>query len=346
MKNIPLLRDRLQVLESMGLAMDAFLDPNSSENIELIAAVQQNNPWFTETEIRRAVSAIRPWLNANTLRHWLSVENMPDEPLLTKNIGIVMAGNIPMVNFLDVLAVWLSGHRAIIKLSSSDPVLLPYFVKKSGMPQAMFEFSGRKLTGFDAVIATGSANSNRYFEYYFRQVPHVLRSSRSSAAVLSGSESEADLMALGTDVFAYYGLGCRSVSHLLLPENYDFAPLMDCWKSKFDYLGLHARFMNNYDYQKAVMLVASKPFLDGGFFMLTESDQLASPVSVLHYSFTTNSSIPKQWLDLNSLQCCVGIHGLNLGESQFPSLFDYPDNVNLMKFLADLQPNSKGLPYL
>jgi hypothetical protein len=346
MKNIPFLRDRLQVLDSMGLAMDAFLDPISSESTAQIAAAQQNNPWFTETEIRRAISALRPWLNTEVLLQWLSSENMPDEPLISKNIGIIMAGNIPMVNFLDALAVWVSGHKAIIKLSSADAVLLPYFVEKSGMPDSMFEFSGRKLTGFDAVIATGSANSNRYFEYYFRHVPHILRSSRSSAAILSGNESESDLIALGTDVFAYYGLGCRSVSHLLLPNGFDFEPLIECWKTNFGYLNHQHRYMNNYDYQKAVMLVASKPFLDGDFFMLTESEKLASPVSVIHYSLSAKPAIPPAWLDMNSLQCCVGTHALRLGESQSPSLFDYPDNVNLMNFLAALQPNSKGLPYL
>lgn len=346
MKNIPYLRDRLQVLESMGFAMDVFLDPNSSESNELVLAAQQCNPWFTETELRRAVAALRPWLNSDLLLQWMADEQMPDEPLIPKNIGIIMAGNIPMVNFLDALAVWLSGHKAILKLSSSDPVLLPWFVKKSGMPESMVEFSGRKLSGFDAVIATGTANSNRYFEFYFRHVPHILRSSRSSAALLTGKESQSDFLALGTDVFAFYGLGCRSVSHLLVPQGFDFAPLIDCWKTEFEYISHHHRYMNNYDYQKAVMLVASTSFLDGGFFMLTESTNLASPVSVVNYSWASSTDIPADWVQSNQLQCCVGIPELPLGKSQFPRLTDYPDNVNLMKFLAQLQPNSKRLPYL
>jgi len=341
MKNIPLLRDRLKVLESMGATMDAFLDPNSPEAAEVVALAQQCNPWFNETEIRRAVAAIRPWLHSQVLTQWLSIEGVPEEPRLSKRIGIIMAGNIPLVNFLDALAVWISGHTAIIKLSSSDSVLLPWFIQKSGMPESMVEFSGRKLSGFDAVIATGSANSNRYFEYYFRQVPHILRSSRSSAAVLTGNESPADLKALGTDVFAYYGLGCRSVSHLLLPTNFDFNPLLNCWNQEFDFIGHHHRFMNNYDYQKAVLLVASKPFIDGGFFMLTESNKLASPVSVVHYSYEPPNELIQQWTQSSQLQCCVGIQHLPFGQSQSPGLSDYPDNVNLMKFLADLQPNSK-----
>jgi hypothetical protein len=346
MKNIPLLRDRLQVLESMGLAMDAFLDPNSTVASTAIAAAGQSNPWFTEAEIRRAVSAIRPWLRTPVLMQWLSDEKISDEPLLPKNVGIIMAGNIPMVNFLDALAVWLSGHKAIIKLSSSDPALLPWFVQQAGMPDSMVEFSGQKLSGFDAVIATGSANSNRYFEYYFRHVPHILRSSRSSAAILTGKESQAELIALGSDVFAYYGLGCRSVSHLLLPNNFNFEPLMKCWETEFEYISHHHRYMNNYDYQKAVMLVAAKPFLDAGFFMLTESENLASPVSVVHYSYALSPEIPEAWLQSNALQCCVGTKQLPLGQSQGPGLQDYPDNVNLMNFLLNLQPNSKRLPYL
>ena len=336
----------MQVLETMGKAMDAFMAPNSLQASELVAATQQCNPWFNETEIRRAIAAIRPWLHAQVLMDWLCNENMPEEPLLPKRIGIIMAGNIPLVNFLDALAVWATGHKAIIKMSSSDSVLLPWFVQKSGMPDSMFEFSDRKLSGFDAVIATGSSNSNRYFEYYFRHVPAILRGSRNSAAVLTGNESQTELISLGTDVFAYFGLGCRSVSSLLLPTDFDFDPLIRCWSTEFDFIGLNHRFMNNYDYQKAVLLVAAKPFLDGGFFLLTESDKLASPLSVVHYSFAPAQVALQKWEQSNQLQCCVGNQYLPFGQSQFPGLHDYPDNVNLLKFLGNLQPNSKGLPYL
>lgn len=341
MKNIPLLRDRLQVLESMGLAMEKILSPSPSNSNPILQAAQQGNPWFTEAELLRSIGALRPWLNSERLLTWLNHEGMPEEPLIPKTIGIIMAGNIPLVNFLDVLAVWLSGNKALIKLSSSDAILLPYFIQESGMPESMVEFVDRKLTGYDAVVATGSANSNRYFEYYFRNVPHILRSSRSSAALLNGDESSSDLMQLGKDVFSYYGLGCRNVSHLLLPSTYDFEPLIQCWKESFSHVGLHSRYMNNYDYQKAVLLVANIPFIDGEFFLLTKSNALASPVSVIHYSFYDEYNAMLDWKEKNELQCCVGTTYIPFGGSQEPDLLDYPDDVNLMQFLKGLQPKSK-----
>lgn len=341
MKNIPLLRDRLQVLESMGDAMEKLLSPTSSTPNPIFYAAQQGNPWFTEAELRRAIQALRPWLDSERLMHWMNAEGMPEEPLIPKTIGVIMAGNIPLVNFLDVLAVWLSGNKALIKLSSSDAILLPHFIQASGMPDSMVEFAERKLTGFDAVVATGSANSNRYFEYYFRNVPHILRSSRSSAALLNGDESSSDLMALGKDVFSYYGLGCRNVSHLLLPSNYDFQPLIQCWKESFSHVSLHHRYMNNYDYQKAVLLVANIPFFDGEFFLLTKSNALASPVSVIHYSHYDEYNAMLDWKEKNELQCCVGTAHIPFGGSQQPDLMDYPDDVNLMQFLKGLQPKSK-----
>jgi hypothetical protein len=341
MKNIPLLRDRLQVLESMGLAMEKILSPSPSNPNQILQSAQQGNPWFTEAELLRSIGALRPWLKSERLLQWLNHEGMPEEPFIPKTIGIIMAGNIPLVNFLDALAVWLSGNKALIKLSSSDAILLPYFIQESGMPESMVEFVDRKLTGYDAVVATGSANSNRYFEYYFRQVPHILRSSRCSAALLNGDESSSDLMQLGNDVFSYYGLGCRNVSHLLLPSNYDFEPMIQCWKESFSHVGLHSRYMNNYDYQKAVLLVANIPFIDGEFFLLTKSNALASPVSVIHYSYYDEYNAMLDWKEKNELQCCVGTTHIPFGGSQEPDLLDYPDDVNLMQFLKGLQPKSK-----
>ena len=253
-----------------------------------------------------------------------------------------MAGNIPIVGFHDLMCVLISGHRAKIKLSAQDDVLLPYMTSLLSLIASdfnkMVSYEDR-LTGVDALIATGSDNSSRYFEYYFRNIPSIIRKNRTSVGVISGSEEPAALHELGRDVFNYFGLGCRNVSKLFVPENFD----IDCLASSF--VGFqniinHNKYGNNYDYQKAIRLISGKKFLDGGFFLMEESKEVVSAISVLYYERYQNTNHLADLLKAHEekTQCVVSANGwvngsISFGTAQEPAIDDYADGVDTMKFL-------------
>lgn len=299
-----------------------------------------HNGWFTKENV---VYSFGRWANVLTedkLTAWLSEYNLGKNNQIT--VALIMAGNIPMVGFHDLLSVLITGNRALIKLSSNDILLVPlitdYLVHIEPSFKDKVSFSEERLTGFDAVIATGSNNTARYFEYYFGKKPNIVRKNRNSVAVLSGNETTADLEALGEDIFRYYGLGCRSVSKLFVPQGYNFEKF---YTSIFKYQNIinQAKYANNYDYNKAVYLMSEFKILDNGFLMLKEDESNASPIASVFYETYDSVTTIKNKLknEAEAIQCVVakGLikNEVLFGETQNPSLSDYADGVDTVEFL-------------
>lgn len=256
----------------------------------------------------------------------------------------MLAGNIPLVGFHDLLSVLISGHHVQLKLSSKDSKLIQYLIKHLIWLEPAFEkiikIKENKLENFDAVIATGSDNSARYFEYYFGKYPNIIRKNRSSCVILNGNESEEEMEALGEDIFSYFGLGCRNVSKAFVPKGYDLAKILSRWESYKEIIH-HHKYCNNYDYQKSILLVNLIPFLDNGFILLQENEKLVSPISVLFYEYYTDQEDLEIKLNINKekIQCIVGSNSLAtvpFGGAQYPEVWDYADNVDTLTFLEKL----------
>jgi hypothetical protein len=304
---------------------------------QVIALAFQYNNWFIPEFVKEAVQNLGTFLKEEELTTFTT--GMPEkEP---RTVALICAGNIPLVCFHDILCVLLSGNRVLIKLSSDDQVLLPFFLKLLVHYEPLFEsritFADGKLTDFQAVIATGSDNTATHLHYYFSKYPHIIRKSRSSAAILSGQESEADLKNLGRDIFLYFGLGCRNVSQLLVPENYSFDAFFKAMLD-FGFVINNKKYGNNYDYHRAIYLLESLPFLDNNFLMVREQADLHSPVGVIHYQYYKTGDDIQQYLETRAgqLQCVVGEGHLPFGYSQKPVITDFADNVNTLDFLVNL----------
>jgi hypothetical protein len=313
---------------------------------ELYLKASGYNNWFTRENIKNAFEGIAYLLQEDKLAHWIDQYQLPISD--NRSIAVVMAGNIPCVGFHDYLCVLASGHSLIAKTSSQDPYLPRYIHELLCEINPIYldrvEFTQAQLKGFDAIIATGSDNSARYFEHYFGKYPHIIRKNRSSVAVLSGEETEAELHALGKDIFDYYGLGCRNVSKLLVPTNYDFHHLLNCL-TDYRHVLDHHKYSNNYDYNKSIYLVNQVPHLDNGFLLLKEDSGSVSPISVLFYEYYEGEDQLKNFLDTNDekIQCKVGqtawakhLGLVPFGKGQRPELSDYADGIDVMKFLASI----------
>ena len=318
---------------------DAEVDQNLKE---IIARAGHHNGWFTEDNILFSLKQWSDLLREQNITDWLSNYSF-NKQIKPKTVGIVMAGNIPLVGFHDFLCVLLSGNKVLVKLSSNDKVLFPYLCKylmeQEPSLAEKIEFVEVKLENFDAVIATGSNNTSRYFEYYFGKKPNIIRKNRNSVAVLTGNESEEELKALGEDIFRYYGLGCRNVSKIYVPKNYNFDNLFHALFHYKDIIHQH-KYANNYDYNKAVYLMSQFKILDNGFLVLKEDDSLPSPISALFYSFYDDESSLRDKLRNmeEQIQCVVSKNGndINFGDTQKPSLNDYADGIDTMEFLLKL----------
>jgi hypothetical protein len=311
----------------------------------LITSSHIHNPWFTEENMRFAMETTGESMGAGKIEQWLGrydIQN-DDNP---KTVAIVMAGNIPLVGFHDMLCVLISGHNLLAKLSVRDDQLLKLIAEIIYALDNRFEgriaFSEGRLKDFDAVIATGSNNTSRYFEYYFSKYPHIIRKNRISAAILDGYETSQELQLLSDDVFRYFGLGCRSVSKIFVPKDYEFIPLIEAFKG-YKHLADHNQWMNNYEYQKAIHLIDQAPHLDSGFLIIRENGDHVSPIAVLNYeqADSTGSAVEIIKRDKESIQCIVGDPGrlegvVPFGMAQKPSLADYADNVDTMEFLLNL----------
>lgn len=306
----------------------------------LIQRVRSFNGWFTEENVRQQLFSLSAMLDEKELTRWLENYSLHRES--EKNIAIIMAGNIPLVGFHDLLCVLMSGHRALIKMSSDDQHLLPALLDlwKHTHPK-MFErivFAKGQLRDFDGVIATGSNNSARYFEQYFGSHPNIIRKNRTSVAVLNGEESKEDLEALGRDVFAYFGLGCRNVTKVYLPAGFDKDRLFEAF---YTFKGVidHNKYANNYDYHKALWLMNQDDLIENGFLMLKEDkSMLVSPIGSLFYEEYSDKSEVLNTLEerKNEIQCVVGDGFIPFGQAQHPKLWDYADGVDTMKFLNSL----------
>jgi hypothetical protein len=331
--------ERIKALGELGKRLREI---NKVELEELMFKARSENAWFTPENIERAWAGITHFLDEESLRKWIKPYNLPSPK--NNTIAIVMAGNIPLVGFHDLLCVLISGNNALIKLSSKDSILLLYIlsVLKAVSPALYNQIKlTDRLKDFDGVIATGSDNTSRYFEYYFGKYPHIIRKNRTSCAIITGNESDADLKNLGTDVFSYFGLGCRNVSKLYVPSGYIFSPLLKCFDDNFKSVVDHHKYCNNYDYQKSIMLVNGVTFLDNGSIMVTENERTVSPISVLYYeTYNDQADLLSKITAVNDkLQCIVGVAApatIPFGQAQFPELWDYADQVDTLKFLSDL----------
>ena len=312
---------------------------------EAIQLSKSYNGWFTENNIQFAFKSWEDALNEENLLKWTSKYDL--EKVHNHHIAIVLAGNIPLVGFHDLLSVLISGNRVIAKLSSNDKLLLPYLTKYLIAIEPEFDgkivFTEERLEKFNAVIATGSNNTARYFEYYFGKYPNIIRKNRNSVAVLSGKETSEELKSLSNDIFRYFGLGCRNVSKIFIPKDYNFDAFFNAmfiWKEVIN----DNKYINNYDYNKAVYLMSNVNLLDNEFLLLKEDINFSSPISVTFYEYydTLESVSEKLITEKDNIQCIVSNLGIKneikFGETQNPNLWEYADGIDTIDFLVKL-PN-------
>lgn len=306
---------------------------------ELIKMAEIYNGWFIDRFQQHAMLNIADMLRTEELEKF--TKEVPEENHHPKTVAIICAGNIPMVAFHDILCVLISGNNALIKLSSDDNVLLPFFLKLLVHYEPDFEkqiaFSDGKLSNFKAVIATGSNNTAGYFDFYFGKYPNIIRKNRSSVAILNGTETKEELTLLGRDIFYYFGLGCRNVSQLLVPENWEPSAFFEAMFD-FSFVVDNKKYGNNYDYNRAVYLLGNEPFLDNNFLILKADNQIHAPISVVFYFKYKNEEELNAFLKEKEkeIQCVVGKNHIPFGNSQSPVITDYADNVNTLNFLLHL----------
>jgi hypothetical protein len=347
------LTERLQTFVALG---DYLRSASAQAELEEITqrAYHRNN-WFTPTNSLNALQAIaNDFLKEPNLTAWLSEYDLGpgnSSPDKSKTVGVVMAGNIPAVGFHDLLCVLISGHKLLAKLSNHDFVLIHYLIQK--LKDINPDFSNlieeaERLNAADVYIATGSTNTSRYFEYYFAKKPHIIRKNRTSVGILMGEEHETEYLKLSHDISDYYGLGCRNVSTILVPEQYDFTPLLRALEPQArEFLNNH-KYQNNYDYNKSIYLINAVHHYDNGYLLVTENEGLVSPISVLYYKTYSSLDDATNWLtsQADRIQVIASAKGwytgnspspsVAFGQTQHPSLTDYADGVDTMAFLAQL----------
>ncbi len=343
------IHSRINTFAKLG---EAILDPKTlpeARNFwDTLKVAQHRNPWFTPEFCENAITSIATsWLNTKQLEEWiLQYPTNAFEPPIQKTVGVVMAGNVPFVGFHDLLSVLLAGHKLICKVSSKDAGLTQALVNLLTAIEPklnnVIAISENKLENFDAVIATGSNNTSRYFEYYFGKYPNIIRKNRHSIAIISGNETQQQLQALASDIFMYFGLGCRNVSKLLVPKNYDFSALLASFEN-FKHLANHNKYANNYEYHRAIYLMNKIEHIDTGYSILKPDESLGSPVGVLFYQYYTDIENVVSYIDTNShqLQCVVAnlpeVPGaITFGQAQNPRLTDYADGIDTIEFLSTL----------
>lgn len=330
------LQERIQLMSEIG----KHLASDHPEWLSTKERASRENPWFIPEFIDHAVAQIcQQFLQPQLLQAWSAQYGLPQTNPVTKTVGLVTAGNIPLVGFHDLLCIFISGHKALIKPSSKDSVLLKYIVNK------MIELDARisnliqfqeQLKNCDAYIATGGNNTSRYFSYYFGKYPNIIRKNRTSVAVLDGSETTEELEALAKDIMLYFGLGCRNITQVYVPEGYDFIPLLKTLEAYKHYTDHHS-YKHNYDYHLTLLIMNNKFYMNNGVVVMQEHESPFSPVSHLHYQYYQNAATIIAHVQNNpDIQCVVGHAALPFGSAQTPSLTDYADGVDTMAFLAGL----------
>ena len=337
-------------LEKQELHADVLYNDLYFEKFEtLLELSQSHNGWFTPEQVYFAVQSWAEALTEDTLNEWLSAYSFDcvqdDKNKEPKTVGLILAGNIPLVGFHDFLSVIISGHKALVKTSSNDQHLIKflanYIISVEQKLATRISFTDGKLENFDAIIATGSNNTARYFEYYFKNKPSIIRKNRNSVAVLNGKETHQDLVNLGEDIFRYFGLGCRNVSKLFVPKGYSFDTF---FKAIYEYKDViyYEKYSNNYDYNKAVFLMSNFKLLDNEFLTLKEDTSYASPISSVFYEYYDDIKDLQKRLatEAEQIQCIVSNNlienNISFGQTQQPKLWNYADNVDTLAFLLAL----------
>ena len=351
------LETKKSVFVALGKFLKQFSESNTIKNsnvlnndlffddcIKLIHLSQSHNGWYTPEQVYFSLQSWAEALSEENLDEWISSYDF--NIVTPKNIALILAGNIPLVGFHDFLSVLISGHNVLVKTSSNDQHLLPFLAKYIIAIEPEFAnkiaFVEGKLENFDAVIATGSNNTARYFEYYFKDKPSIIRKSRNSVAILNGEETKEQLIALGEDIFRYFGLGCRNISKLFAPKGYSFDAFFE---AIFEYQDVihYEKYANNYDYNKAVFLMSNFKLLDNGFLTIKEDLSYASPISSVFYEFYENLADLEKRLESESeqIQCIVSDNltknSIPFGTTQSPKLWDYADNVDTISFLLTIK---------
>ena len=314
----------------------------SEIDFSIIQRAHAENQWFTETSINSALESWNKALNKESVEKWL--ENYSFE-ISSKKMGIIMAGNIPLVGLHDLLCVLAMGHIAVIKPSSQDQVLIKHVVECLGEQNPYFKESiiiSDSLKNIDGLIATGSNNSSRYFEYYFREIPKIIRKNRTSVAVLTGNESDEELKGLAHDIYQYFGLGCRNVTHLILPRNIDLKRLYESYDLYIDIVN-HHKYYNNYMYHKSILLMNLDKHYDNGFMLYQEKETPHAPIATMNYHYYDTIDEAVSYLNSHNdlWQCVVSHHpeipdAIGFGNAQRPELWDYADNINVLDFLKNI----------
>jgi hypothetical protein len=320
----------------MGITEDEY---NALE--DLTRRVHVFNGWFTEKEVKNSFKAWGNQLSLENIEKWIKSYNL-DDIESNKKVGIIMAGNIPLVGFHDYVCCYIAGYKSKIKLSSDDDKLFPAILNiLSHFDNTVIERSEiviTQLKNIDGIIATGSNNTSRYFEQYFGKYPNIIRKSRTSVAIITGAESEEELQGLANDVFAFYGLGCRNVTKVFLPKGYDLDNLFRAF-FPFQYVSENNKYANNYDYHKAVFMMEQYDLLENGFLIMKEDQSLHSPIGTLYYEYYSDANSIQEHLKQfdENIQCVVSKKDIPFGKAQNPELWDYADNIDTMEFLLGLK---------
>lgn len=337
------LQERIKLLDRLG----NYMQGTDTKWLNAQKKANHANQWFTQEFIQLAINRIATeFLSNETLEKIAHQYKIPEVNADPKKVGIVMAGNIPLVGFHDWLCVFLTGNFSFIKLSSRDEVLFKH------LADTLFSWNDEMknyivispmIPNCEAYIATGSNNSSLYFEYYFGKYPSIIRKNRTSVAVLEGTESTDQLERLADDVFTYFGLGCRNVTKLYVPANYNFVPLLDAFK-KYDYLSNNNKYKNNYEYNLALHILNNRYYMTNGTILLVEEKSIFSPIGQLHYEYYTElKDVNDALLKNEDIQCLTGKNYLPFGTAQCPSFTDFADGTDTLDFLMKLQEKSRNL---
>ncbi|HEX8461470.1 MAG TPA: acyl-CoA reductase [Segetibacter sp.] len=329
------LQQRIDLLARLG----EYMQNNGHDWVATKDLANRSNPWFAPEFIEMATGSIsKEFLQKDKLTDWVKQYNVPETNEKPATAGIVMAGNIPMVGFHDMLCIFITGHKQRIKLSSKDDKLIKHIV------QVLYEWAPEtkelisieeNLKGCSAYIATGSNNSGRYFDYYFGKYPNIIRRNRTSVAILDGTETSEELEKLADDIQTYFGLGCRNITKLYVPENYDFKPLLQALNKYEHYEDFH-KYKHNYDYQLALLMMGNKFYMTNGTVLLSQNDSLFTAVSQVNYTFYNKLKELNSLKENKDVQCIVGHNEIPFGQAQHPTLTDYADGVDTMKFAVTL----------
>ena len=324
-------------LNSFFLLKSHLLNNSNQALLEAKTRAYEQNSWFLPEFINQSIRQIaNQFLTETALSQWVKMYPTLSAELTHKKIGIVMAGNIPLVGFHDLLSTLIAGHTAVVKRSSKDTVLIDYIIETLLQIDPQWKEAimvQENLKGCDAYIATGSNNTSLYFEQYFGKYPHIIRKNKTSVAILEGTETLTELNLLADDMMLYFGRGCRNVTQVWVPENYDFLPLLSALK-KYNYIIDEHKYKHNYDYQLALLMMGRLFYMDTGAILMSENTSPFAAISQIHYQFYSPTKPPS--LDPAAIQCIVGKNGLAFGSLQQPSLNQYADGVDTLEFLTSL----------